>query len=97
MRYAKAGYSTKVAESLALGTPIICNNIGGTDVDINDSETGFKVNDCETNTLRKLVKKVTEMNEEDYSKMRRVCINYAKNRYAAQNYSMLLLNFILGK
>ena len=97
MRYAKAGYSTKVAESLALGTPIVCNNIGGTDVDINDSETGFKINDCDTNTLSKLIKKVVEINEEDYFNMRRACINYAQKRYAAQNYSETLLNFILGK
>lgn len=97
MRYAKAGYSTKVAESLALGTPIICNNIGGTDVDINDSETGFKINDCDINTLRNLIMKVVEIKEEDYFKMRRACINYAQKRYTAQNYSKTLLNFILGK
>ena len=97
MRYAKAGYSTKVAESLALGTPVICNNIGGTDVDINDSETGFKINDCDIKTLKNVINTVIEMGEMDYFNMRRACINYAQKRYAAQNYSETLLNFILGK
>ena len=93
-RYAKAGYSTKVAESLALGTPVICNRIGGTDGDIIDGETGFVIPDCSDDSLKRIIQKVCSITEEDYSSMRRQSINYANTRYATDTHKQNIINFI---
>lgn len=97
MRYAKAGYSTKVAESLSLGTPVICNNIGGTDVDIVNYETGLKIDNCSVDSIKTVIKTVSELTEDVYFNMRSACIDYSRNRYVAQKYSKSLFNFIFGE
>ena len=96
-RYAKAGYSTKVAESLALGTPVICNRIGGTDSDIIDGKTGFVIPDCSNDSLKRIIQKVCSITEEDYSSMRQQSINYADIHYASDTHKHNIINFIFEK
>lgn len=51
LRYAKAGFSTKLSESLSLGVPVLCNSVGGADEIIQDGQNGIKVEGCNTNTI----------------------------------------------
>ncbi len=43
LRYAKAGFSTKFAESMILGVPVLCNRVGGADIHIVDGYNGYKI------------------------------------------------------
>lgn len=60
-RYAKAGFSTKFAESMCLGVPVICTKVGGADSVITHMWDGICLdnNDVETieDTLLLLLKK----------------------------------------
>lgn len=59
LRYAKAGFSTKFAESLSLGIPVICNEVGGADQLLSGTHAGIVLPDGDertiTNTLKKLL------------------------------------------
>ena len=96
-RYAKAGYSTKVAESLTLGTPVICNKIGGTDSEITDGKTGFIISDCEEETLVSVIKKVCALPQDIYNTMRKNSIEFANVRYSPETHKNNLYNFIFGR
>ena len=52
-RYAKAGFSTKFAESMLLGVPVICTKVGGSDSVVNDNVNGILLNDNLESTLKK--------------------------------------------
>lgn len=93
-RYAKAGYSTKVAESLSLGTPVICNRIGGTDLDIENGTNGFVIPDTDDNNLKGIIRTVCNIEADKYSTIRKKCIEYASMRYSPDTYAQKLFNFI---
>lgn len=94
-RYAKAGYSTKFSESLSVGTPIICNHVGGADEDIIDGKTGFVLKTCMEDELYAILRKLCDMSESDYYLMRREALKFGKNRYMGKNYDNLLRNLVV--
>jgi len=93
-RYALAGYSTKVSESLSLGTPVICNNIGGTDADITDGSTGFLLDDYKSDTVVLLLKNILSMDTDKYSEMRLKSFEFAKKIYSGSTYSEGIKRFL---
>lgn len=92
-RYAVAGYSTKVSESLYCGTPVICNRIGGTDRDILDSINGFVVEDYSGECIKELLCNIIYMDEELYAKMRANAQKRAKEMYSGAKYANELRRF----
>lgn len=50
-RYAKAGFSTKFSECMSLGIAMVCNNIGGTDLFIENGVDGYILDDISDSTL----------------------------------------------
>ena len=96
-RYAKAGYSTKFSESLAVGTPIICNHVGGADEDIIDGKTGIILKTYMEDELYAILHKLCNMPESDYLLMRREALEFGKKRYTGKNYDKMLQNFIKRK
>jgi glycosyltransferase involved in cell wall biosynthesis len=52
LRYAKAGFPTKVVESLATGTPVICNLTSDLGLYLTDSYNSLIVTDCDANSFQ---------------------------------------------
>ncbi len=84
--YALAGFSTKVAESMWLGVPVLCTLVGGTDNCIDDNVNGFIVQD---NQFEMVLSKICEIINLDADKMRQIKNNayeYAHEHFSHNKY-----------
>ena len=95
-RYAKAGYSTKVAEALYTGTPVFCNAIGGADEDVKDGVNGIKIGSYDTNTVKEALLRITEMSEEEIRTMKKESFAYGEKKYSRRNYEKKLSQFFIS-
>lgn len=77
-RYAKAGFPTKVVESLASGTPIICNITSDLGDYIHDSENGIIVEECTAEAFSNAIRKALSLTIEQRNMM------YIKARKSAE-------------
>ncbi len=93
-RYALAGYSTKACESMYLGTPVICNDIGGTDSDIIDGKTGFVIKDASEHSVEKILRHALSLSTQEHNEMRRNAMEYAARTYSGETYRDELLRFL---
>ena len=71
-RYAKAGFPTKVTESLASATPVICNLTSDLGMYIKDMENGIIVEGCSGNDVKEAVEKAIKL---DFSVWEKICCN----------------------
>lgn len=94
LRYAKAGFSTKLSESLSLGIPVLCNVVGGTDEIINDSYNGIKINNCDIKTVISAVDRIISMNDHDIDKMKKNALDTGKSRFDGSMYVAALNNVV---
>lgn len=62
-RYAKAGFSTKFAECMSCGVPMLCNSVGGTDTLIRDGENGILTKSYDKHELRETLERICSMDE----------------------------------
>ncbi|BFL47585.1 glycosyltransferase [Lactonifactor longoviformis] len=69
-RYARAGFSTKFAECMSMGVPMICNKVGGTDNLIDSWENGILIDDYKAETLVELLLKICELDLSEVIKMK---------------------------
>lgn len=93
-RYAKAGYSTKLAESLMLGVPVICNNIGGADIHIQNNYNGIKIDECSVESIEKVLMKITKMKKDDIFRMKNNAYLTGKKIYTPANYNASIENLL---
>ena len=72
LRYTKAGFPTKVVESLSYGTPVIVNLTSDLGKYIIDGKNGFIVKDCSSEELKIVIEKVIKhkYNQSIYSNAR---------------------------
>ena len=96
-RYAKAGYSTKVAEALFYGTPVFCNEIGGADIDIETGFNGIKVPSADKETLKKAISDIIKLPTEKISEMKTNAFNFGQKKYSAISYKKSLSEFIVAR
>lgn len=68
-RYAKAGFPTKVPESMACGTPVICNYSSDLQECIIDGVNGVVVSDCSPEAMAKAMRKLISLPKESRRKM----------------------------
>ena len=61
LRYAKAGFPTKIVESLANGTPVICNLTSDLDKYIRENYNGKIVSECTAQSLCETLKEILKM------------------------------------
>lgn len=54
-RYAKAGFSTKFAESMCLGVPVICTEVGGADSFITHMYDGIRLDNNNISTIEEIL------------------------------------------
>ena len=99
LRYAKAGFSTKFAESMSLGVPVICNEVGGCDALVRNWENGIVLRDGEVETIKECL--FTLLNQADSAlvDMKKGAVKLAEDRfsvYVNQKTIQRMLNDLLG-
>ena len=94
-RYAKAGFSTKFAESLSMGVPVICTCVGGADQMITDMENGVLVQDNSIQSIQSALKKVLTLSEEQRNQMKLEAQTLAMNAFHPDLYKQTLASFLL--
>lgn len=97
LRYAKAGFSTKLSESLSLGIPVLCNAVGGADVIIQDGINGIKINSYEVEEIIKAIERILDMDQQTIDKMKKNALNAAQRLFLGSQYIDMLNNIVNQK
>lgn len=87
LRYAKAGFPTKVVESLACGTPIICNLSSDLSEYLVDMKNSILVENCTSKSFAKSLHKAILLNEYD-----RKNLSIEARKTAENNFDYRLFN-----
>ena len=90
LRYAKAGFSTKLSESLSLGIPVLCNAVGGADEIIKDGFNGIKIEGCDSASIMKAIERILLLDEGSIDAMKQRAIETAKQRFVGELYTGVL-------
>lgn len=64
-RYAKAGFSTKLAECMSVGVPMICNKIGGSDMCIEHLKNGVLTETTRIDELVNVIEILMQMSKKE--------------------------------
>lgn len=97
LRYSKAGYSTKFAEAMSLGIPMLCTKVGGCDLDICDFNNGFLIDNNDVESILSILAKILNLYYNDYSKFYNIKINAyntALSMFNPNTYSDDLIKFL---
>lgn len=97
LRYAKAGFSTKLSESLSLGVPVLCNAVGGADVIIHDGINGVKINSYEVEEIVKAIERILDMDQQTIDKIKKNALDTAKGLFLKSQYIDILNNVVNQK
>lgn len=92
-RYAKAGYSTKFSECMSYGAAMICNRVGGTDLDIDDGINGILLNCADFNELYTVLSKLIGRGEL-IIQFRQNAYDFAKRTYSPALYMESVLRLL---
>lgn len=92
-RYAKAGFSTKLAESLSLGVPVICNIVGGADEVIDDGINGLKIPDAQKKTVLGCLRRALDLQVDQIRNMKLEALKTADNLFSMNQYISKLRGF----
>ena len=90
LRYAKAGFSTKLSESLSLGIPVLCNAVGGADEIIKDGFNGVKIEGCDSVSIMKAIERIFLLDEGSIDAMKQHAIETAKQLFVGELYTGVL-------
>lgn len=85
-RYARAGFSTKLVECMSVGTPMICNRIGGSDKVISSWDNGILINSTATKYICKILKKIYQLDDSEIKKIKLGAYRYAKENFTSEKY-----------
>lgn len=96
LRYAKAGFSTKLSESLSLGVPVLCNSVGGADEIIQDGQNGIKVEGCDTNTIIAAIDRIISLSDGEIDDLKRSALNTGKHLFDGAAYVAVLNDAVNG-
>ena len=96
LRYAKAGFSTKLSESLSLGVPVLCNSVGGADEIIQDGQNGIKVEGCNTNTIIAALDRIISLSDGEIDDLKRSALNTGKHLFDGSAYVAVLNDAVNG-
>lgn len=86
LRYAKAGFSTKLSESLSLGVPVLCNAVGGADEIIVDGFNGIKIEGCDSASIMNAIERLLLMDDNSIDTLKQHAIETAKQRFVGKLY-----------
>lgn len=90
LRYAKAGFPTKVVESLACGTPVVCNMSSDLSDYLEDGVNAFVVHGHKPDAVKNALERIAVMGKEQARKMRIPARNTAEEYFDYRRYSHVL-------
>jgi glycosyltransferase involved in cell wall biosynthesis len=93
-RYAQAGFPTKVVESMAMGTPVICNLTSDLERYVQDGQNGIVCEGYDATALYKALKRVLRMKKREKRQMRKAARDMATEVFDYRRYRDMLRNFI---
>ncbi len=85
-RYAKAGFSTKLAECLSLGIPMICNRVGGCDSIIEHSVDGMLIEDFAVSSILECLTLILELSDAEMLNMKHKALEKAEMLFDSEKY-----------
>lgn len=94
-RYAKAGFPTKLVESLSTATPVICNYTSDIDLYVKHLENGIVLEGNHVDACLKALRCVLSLNKSDIIYMQYNARKTAETSFDYRLYSDILLDFIL--
>lgn len=92
-RYAKAGFSTKFAESMMCGVPVICTQVGGADDILKDGYDGFLLKDNSEQTIESVIKHLLDMSSDDILTIKQNAYATGVKMFLSQNYVSKIQKF----
>lgn len=90
LRYAKAGFPTKVVESLLCSTPVICNITSDLGDFIKDGENSIIVEDCSSDSFYFAIKRAMSITFEEREKMNLNARKCAETNFDYRKYVELI-------
>lgn len=94
IRSSHAGFSTKLVESLAVGVPVIVNDVGDTSDYISEGREGFVLRGTDVESVSEVLERIYRMRRSDIDSMKRYARERAERSFAYRNYSDLIADFI---
>ena len=79
LRYAKAGFSTKLSESLSLGVPVLCNTVGGADEIIQNGYNGINIDSCNSEDIFGAIERIISMDVDEIDSLKKNALNTAES------------------
>lgn len=96
LRYAKAGFPSKVVESLVYGTPVILNISSDLDDYIVDMENGLIVETCSSESFMQTIRKALLLNDKQILKMSEMARKTAVNCFDINAYLKIVKGFLIN-
>ena len=87
LRFAKAGFPSKVVESLSNATPILCNYSSDLELYLHDGDNALIAEDHTPEALVKTIRRALALSPEEKSKMSKDALKSAKKYFDYRNYS----------
>lgn len=89
-----AGFPTKLAESMSVGTPVITNNTGDISLYLHDGENGYIPSENSEEAILKVFNRIMHMSEEDLIHMRKKARITANDYFSYEKYREGMLELI---
>ena len=96
LRYAKAGFPTKVVESLATGTPVICNITSDLGEFLTDGKDALIVDSCSPNAFKEAIQRALKISPTEKQLMFRNARETAEHNFDYKIYLEQFSSFIKG-
>lgn len=94
LRYANAGFPTKVGESMMCGTPVIANHTSDLNLYIRDEETGIVVLNESPEACAESFRKALKMSDQEKKRMRAAARTEAEIAFSYCSYQQQMEQFI---
>lgn len=94
LRYAKAGFPTKIVESMMCGTPPICNLSSDLDEYLTDGKNSIIINSCSARDVKNALKKTISICSEKYKSMRSSARETAREYFDYSRYINSFADFL---
>lgn len=92
--YARAGFSTKFAECMSNGVPMLCNAVGGADLVLSPDVDGIVVSDLEPTSLVEGIRSACYMSDSELLGMKRAALAKSKELFQPENYVATMTGFL---
>lgn len=92
-----AGFPTKFAESMAVGTPVITNDTGDIGLYLRNAINGFMLSDNTTEAICECFNRIVSLDREEYVKMRKAARKTAEESFDYRKYVDIIQEFLGSK